>query len=325
MSALLALLNKKKQEMAASRRSRTAKLPDAGSRWRILGSWRGADQPFWHDFGQHYVKDAAGAMQAVYVCTEKTFGRPCVICDAVKQAIGGATDEGTMKLAGEAKSAARVLVNALQLDGKEPHKVEILELPPTVFELLIAICAEWEEAGETVLGASGKDIIINRTGTGKNTKYTAQVGAKTTAVPAGVCDKLHDLDEYVAQESTEAQTRALNSVRAIAGMLPAPSASGLPLAARGGMTIADDEVAVAPGKKAVFEDVPEIVDTPVRPSARPAVLAEDAVMSAPKRATATAPKAAPAAAEEAPWVAPAAAVAAGTGDPELDALLAELG
>lgn len=324
MSALLELLKKKKQEMAAANRGRTAKIPDGTSRWRIMGSWRGKDQPFWHDFGQHYVKDAAGTMVAIYMCVDRTFGKPCAVCDAVKQGVAGATDEPSMKLIGDAKSASRVLVNALCLDavpaGKDPHKVEILEMPPSLFEAFVNISTEWEEAGESILGATGRDVMITRTGAGKLTKYTAQVAAKAVTVPAGICEKLHNLDEYVAQESAEQQARAINGVRAISGLLPAAGASsGMPLAARAGMLL-DDEVALTPPARRIapapaaaaespFEDVPDLNE----------------VATPPARRAAPAPAAAAAAAAAAPAarVAPA-AVADSSGDAELDALLAGL-
>lgn len=304
MSALLELLKKKQQDMSASRKGRTAKIPDGGSRWRIMPSWRGEGQQFWHDFGQHFIKDAAGAMQAIYICTDKTFGKPCAVCDAVSHGIKGAHDDATMKILQDAKSGARVLVNAMHLDSSEPQKMHVMEMPPTVFEQFVAICAEWEEAGESVLGAKGKDIIIQRTGTGKNTKYTVQVAAKATVVPPEACSKLNNLDDYVAQESSEQQTRALNSVRAVSGLLPAPSAGALPAAARGAAMIGDDDpyaVATPPARatRAPVEEFEDVPDSVTMPAARPA-----------------APAAAPAAAS---------APAAATGDADLDDLLASLG
>lgn len=308
MSALLALLKQKQQDMSASRRSRTAKIPDGSSRWRFMPSWRGEGQQFWHDFGQHFVKDSTGKIAAIYMCTDKTFGKPCAVCDAVSTGVKGATDDATLKILSDAKSSARVLLNAMHLDGPEPHKVQIAELPPTVFEQFVAICAEWEEAGESVLGATGKDIIITRNGTGKNTKYSVQVAAKATVVPADVCKKLNDLDEYVAQESSEAQNRALNSVRALSGLLPAPSSAGaLPGAARGATTIeADDPYAVAtPPRRAAAPVAADITDVPDL-SVKPAVAA--------------APKAVPAA----PAAVPVAA-SMSSGDDDLDDLIASLG
>lgn len=308
MSALLALLKQKQQDMAASRRSRTEKIPEGSSRWRLFGSWRGEGQQFWHDFGQHFVKDSAGALSAIYMCTEKTYGKPCQICEAINHGLKGATDEATENLLGEAKSAGRILLNGMRLDGEDPHKMHITEFPGTVFEMVIAIAAEWEDAGETIFGPKGKDLLITRTGKGKQTKYAVQVAAKSMAIPADAGNKLNDLDAYVAQESTEAMNRALNSVRAVADLLPAPTAgaAGLPAAARVAAELVEEDpyaVATPPKRRAAppaeFEDVPPFdADPPSAPVVKPAT---------------------------AKVAAPAAPAIESTGDDDLDSLLKSLG
>lgn len=320
MSSLLELLKQKKQDIAAGRRRKTIKPAEGTTRYRILPSWRKSPgQPFWADFGQHFIKDAAGQIQAIYICTDKTFGKPCAICDAVRQGIKSATDDTTMKLLKDAGANARVLVNAVKYDhAGNPSDVEILELAPTAFEALLGVAAEWEEAGQSIMDlTTGRDVLVTRTGTGLNTKYVVQVSAKSTPAPAGCMDKVHDLDAYVQQESTEMATRALNSVRAVSGLLPAPSvASGLPAAAAAGaMSIADEyEVAAAPAPRPTpagaapqqFEDVPWVETA-----------------AAPAPAAPVAP--APVAAQPAPVAAAPAAAAAPSGDPELDELLKSLG
>lgn len=322
MSALLALLKQKQQDMAAAHRGRTVKIPENSSRWRILGSWRGEGQQFWHDFGQHFIKDASGKMAAVYMCAEKTFGKPCAVCDAVSAGIKSSTDDTTTKLLNDAKSASRILLNVMHLDSAEPHKVQIAEFPPTVFEQIITIAAEWEDAGETIFGPNGKDLVVNRTGAGKQTKYSVMVAAKTTAIPAGMADKLHDLDDYVAQESSEAMNRALNSVRSVAGILPAPAASsGLPAAARGAATLVDEDpyatAAKPPARRATptpppeFEDVPDLSEPPFEVE-KPAVPPKPAAAAKPAAAKPTVAVAAPT------------PVASSTGDDDLDALLDSL-
>jgi hypothetical protein len=314
MSALLELLKNKKQDLASGKRRKTVKPAAGRSRWRILQSWRGAGQQFWHDFGQHFVKNADNTIAAIYVCTDKTFGRPCPVCDAVQSAIKGATDDATMELLKEAKSAGRVLLNAVQLDGPTPGEVQILELAPTVFEQVLGIATEYEEAGESIImgdGNPGSDIIITREGTGKNTKYQTMLAAKASAVSPDVLTKLHDLDAYVQQESVEQQQRALNSVRSVAGLLAAPAAagarpSGLPEAAAGAAELVDDDYAVA---------------APRKPAAKPAAAAkklDEEITDVPDL---------PAKAAAKPAAAPAAATTAGepTGDPDLDELLSQLG
>lgn len=300
MSALLALLKQKQQDMAASRKGRTVKIPDGTSRWRLMGHWKGEDKFPWHDFGQHFIKDSTGQVAAVYVCAQKTHGKPCAVCEAIAQGIKCATDDETMKLLADAKSGAgRVLFNAIHLNDSGEQKVEILEMPGTAFEQLIVAATEWEEAGESIFGVNGKDVIFNRSGKGLNTNYTVTVAAKNKPIQAGLDKKLHDLDEYVSSESSEAQNRALNSVRAISGLLPAPAVAGLPTAARGAAMLESDdpyEAAPRPAARAVpkveeFEDVPDT--------------------SAPVAAAKPAPK-------------PVAAAATSTGDDDLDALLAGL-
>lgn len=322
MSSLLELLRAKKQDLAAGKRRKTIKPAEGSTRFRILPSWRKSpDQPFWADFGQHFIKNHAGEIQSVYMCTDKTFKKPCAVCEAVKQGIKSATDDATMKILKDASSSARVLVNAIKFNNDgTASDVEILELAPTVFDALVTVMEEWEAAGQSLMDpVNGRDVLINRTGSGLNTKYTVMASAKMTPVPAGALDKLHDLDQYVQQESTELATRALNSVRAVAGLLPAPSASGLPAAAAAaGMAIADEyEAAPAPARAAAaapapgtFEDVPwvETVATP----------APAAVAPAPVAAAAPAARPAPVAP-----VAPA-APAASAADDELDALLQSL-
>lgn len=317
MSALLALLKQKKQDLAAGRRKKAVKPTDGTTRWRILPSWRGEGQQFWHDFGQHFVKNHAKEMTAIYMCTDKTFGKPCSVCEAISSGIKGATDDATMELLKDARSSGRVLLNALWLDSPRPEEKvdpQILELPPSVFATIVEIASEWEEAGQSIFDLEGgKDLLIGRTGAGKNTKYTVQVAAKVTPVPAGVAAKLHDLDEYVQQESSEQQLRALNSVRSVVGLLPAPAASsGLPAAAAAmgaAGIVEDDEYAVAtPPKRTPAADVEDVAPKPAA-AAKPA----------PAATVAAAPAAAAAAAAAAP------AAVASSGDPDLDAMLAELG
>lgn len=293
MSSLMELLKSKKQALASNRRAKTVKPEDGRSRWRILPGWRKPDaenaEQFWHDFGAHYIKDQAGELKAVYVCTDKTFGKPCPICSAVQSAIKTTGDDEMVKLLQESRSTGRVLLNALRIDGENPNEPQILEIPPTVFEGIINIISEW--GPETLDLETGKDFVIERAGKGKNTKYSVQIAAKSAAISPDVLKKLHNLDDYVAQESEEQAARALANFRQVAGMLPASAGAALAL-----------------------------------PSARPSMSSmmiddDDAALKALETGTAV-----PAAAVSARAAAPAAAApAAASSDSELDDLLASLG
>lgn len=255
MSSLMELLKNKKQALAANRRAKTVKPEDGRSRWRVLPGWRKADaenaEQFWHDFGAHFIKDQAGELKAIYICTDKTFGKPCSICATVQHAIKNTHDDEMVKLLSESRSTGRVLLNALRVDGENPTEPVILEIPPSVFEGMINIINEW--GVETLDLASGKDFVIERSGKGKNTKYSVQIAAKSAPVDPAVMKKIQNLDEYVAQESEEQAQRALTNFRQVAGLLPAgvagTAAAALPSAAAkpamSSMMIDDDDAALA--------------------------------------------------------------------------------
>jgi len=297
MSSLLDLLRAKKQEIAAANgdRMKTIKPVDGSGRYRILPSWRGEGQQFWHDFGQHFIKNADKKIAAIYVCTEKTYGKPCAVCAAIEQgfAATASSDEFTNGLLKEAKSSSRILVNALHMDGGSPGEVKILELSPTAFGAFLSIMEQYEDAEQSIFDmTTGRDVIITRTGTGLQTKYTVMAAVKTSPLDPAKLAKLHNLDEYVQQESTAQQLRALNSVRAVTGLLSAPVSSGTGMAVRGAAPIEDDPYAAAPAPAPVARKAPvvaDVEDVAVKP--RPA----------------------------------APAVSEGTGDDDLDKLLAELG
>lgn len=302
-NALMELLKQKKAALASNRRAKTVKPEDGRSRWRILPGWREGDPTFYHDFGQHFIKDAAGEVKAVYICVDKTFGKPCSVCSAVESAVKSTMDDAMVELLKSAKAGHRILVNALHVDGPNPTEPVILELAPTVFEGILNIIMEWGE--ETLSLDAGKDVIIERSGKGKNTKYSVQIAAKSAPVDPAVMKKITNLDEYVAQESEEQAARALTNLSAVAGLLPAAApAVGTTVATPSLRDLSIDEQDAALRELEGELAAPAPAPAPATPA--PAVATPAAVAEA-------APAATPA---------PAAAV---TGDSELDQLLAALG
>jgi hypothetical protein len=250
MSKLLDLINKRK---GAFNRVKTLKAPAGRSRYRILPSWRfvtddegkpvldpatmkpvrDTEQQFWADFGQHFIKDAAGEIKAVHVCADKTFNRPCPVCEAISQGILASTDDLTKRRLEEARSGARVLLNVLHLDGPNPNEVQILEVPPSVFNGkkgvggILSLFGDWPsmvKLGDKSEGCC--EVIIEKNGSGKEgTSYGVSAIPASTKLDASVLDRLHDLDAFVMQESEQSTQRALTGVSAISGLLPAPASA----------------------------------------------------------------------------------------------------
>jgi hypothetical protein len=341
---LMELLAKRK---AATGGQKTIKPKAGRNRYRILPGWRtNGDPTFFHDFGQHFIKDAAGQVKAVYICADKTFGRPCEVCDAVAQGIQMSTDDVQKKRVEEAKSSGRVLLNVLELDGTQPTVPQILEVAPTVFNGkkgvggIISLFDEWPNMLDP---NTGNDIIVEKSGTGLDTAYSVQIAGASKPVPADALTKLNDLDAYVMQENAQAQQRALASVRQVAG-LPAPTqtyqpAAALPAGASNVYTAqgatpweADETLDIGTlanpaAAAAVATPAQPVAAAPVQPATAEVAAAVAAVATQVAQPVAVAQPAvatpAPAAVAQ-PAVAAAPAAAAGTGDPELDALLAGL-
>jgi hypothetical protein len=222
-SKLMGLMKQKKA--ALKQKAKTLKPNPGANRYVLLQGWRkGEEHVYFHEFGQHFIKDSAGVIQAVYPCMDATYGRPCPVCEGIGKAVRmtDAGDEETLKQLDEAACGARkqkYLLNVLALDTTEAKTPQILEVGKSVFGQIVEIVEEWASG---VFDEEKPQIItINRDGKGLTTKYTVQISAKRSTMPDDVMGKLNNLDEYVLQENEENQKRALNAINNVAGLLPA--------------------------------------------------------------------------------------------------------
>lgn len=238
-TSLLDRIKAKRQSIAAkTNRERPAKLAGGKNVIRILPNW--ASEPegaFYHDFGQHYIKDASGAVKAVYICTANTFGKACDVCQSMADHAATVDPNNTsaMQILSEAKASSRVLVNALYYNGSHPdpkNSPVILELPPTVFDMVLAIAEDYMANHEIDLfGLSGGyDLTVEKEGSGRDTKYKVVPSPKPRVVDASVLAKAKNLDDYVKQEYDQGLQNVLAALRgAVRGggpSLPAPTNSG---------------------------------------------------------------------------------------------------
>ncbi|MFT4064376.1 hypothetical protein [Paraburkholderia sp.] len=214
----------KSKKAALKPKEKTVKPRPGTNRIVVLPGWRkGEEQVFFHEWGQHFIKNAAGEIQAVIPCAEATFGKPCSACESLNRAMRVTEDDETVELLKGAKSKQGFVLNALDLDGPTKDDPVIYELGKSAFTQLVDTIEEW---GEKIFDAEKPQIIvIQRDGKGLNTKYTVQPSPKGYDLPAGTLSKLHNLDEYVAQENEEQTRRALSAISTVAGLLPAPTAS----------------------------------------------------------------------------------------------------
>lgn len=224
MSSLLEAIKNKRQAIAAKAgRERPVKLASAKNLVRILPRWDGNESgTFWQDFGQHFIKNAKGEVQAVYICTANTFGRPCDVCAALAEYSAAVTDEDLTKTIGEARASSRVLVNALYLNGTHANPKEdpvLLELPQSVLNDILGIMETYMEDHNLNIVSlqEGYDLVINKSGSGRDTKYSVTPSPKPRAIDKKVLEKARDLEAYANQEYDEGKQKALAAMRAVYG------------------------------------------------------------------------------------------------------------
>jgi len=237
-----ALIAAKQKEMAAKKtRQNTIKPLPGKHTYRLLPSWRGGDdKQFWHDFGMHFIKtpQSGDKPAAIYLCVEKTYGKPCDVCDAIQKSLAATGDDKMVEMLKKGRSGQRYLMNVLHVTGSEPNKVQVMEVGQTVFD---SICEFISEYGDITDPDSGMDIVIKREGTGMDTSYQVLPAGKTQPLNKAVLSQLINLDEFVSQETPAGQTKALVAVGEIIGIAaPVAGKAALPAAGRPALPPVDE-------------------------------------------------------------------------------------
>jgi hypothetical protein len=206
----------------------TVKIPAGRSRWRVLPGWREADPgTFYHVFAQHWIKEPNPAggeplLKAVVVCESITFEKPCECCDVlsnIKTGMKGAgltKEHSTWKQIDEMRGKRVYLLNMLRRDGDQKSDQPVMVgIPETCLNGYLTLFQTRAEEGINMLDlAAGKDIIIEKTGTGLNTEYSVTDAGTTSTVlvgldgkPSDPMSKLINIDAYIEAERQKGATK----------------------------------------------------------------------------------------------------------------------
>lgn len=256
---------KKKQQASKKAGSQRTFKPVAGKHvYRILPSWRGAEEDVWHDFAQHWIRsEKNGKPEAVFVCADKTFEKPCEVCMAISRGISGSSDDDTVETLTSAKASQKFLFNVLHLSDKaKKDEVQLMEVGSTVFDQVLDIMDTYLEEGIDITSTDkGIDLIITREGSGFDTSYRVQASPKgSRKIDASITERLINIDEFVAQESAATELKALTVVAKTAGIMPPESTAALPSKAAAALDDLDDAIDVTPEPVAAAEAEPVVED-----------------------------------------------------------------
>lgn len=269
---LLDMLKKKKQERDAKGNDFRPWSPKAAKTViRVLPSWRGAADddgnanPFWHEWGQHWIKatdptTGKPKVQNVFVCPDKTFEDECEICATVAQAVNIAKDRGDEameSLLKESFASQKFLLNVQVLSGDDKsNKAVVMSCGPMIFDAIISLMTEYAEEGVDITDLeTGIDLVVGKSGSGFDTKYTVMAspkGARKTTLEG----ELHDLDAIIAGEMAKnKEQKALAGVARAAGVeLPAAgTAAAAAIEAPATSALDDAEI-----EDAEFEEAPAV-------------------------------------------------------------------
>jgi len=166
---------------------------------RILPPW--SKEGIWYkEATLHYGLKNDKGQERGYPCL-KMFGKDCPICDKRDELLEG--DGEDKKLAERIRPRTKFYANILD---RKTNAVMIWGFSQKTLGILLSYEGDKEHCdGKLTDPNEGFDVVIDRTGTGKNdTRYEIRVKPKATEIgEEGWEDQLHNLDTKVVEEIDE--------------------------------------------------------------------------------------------------------------------------
>lgn len=267
-----AALQKRKEAKDASD-VKAFKLPNGKTTLRILPNPKDPLELFYHDFGQHWIKskdekNAQGKPKIVGapLCMTKAYEEECPYCDALSEAKAHIEDnqhdfsDEEIELLEEARARHRVLINAA-VRNKGGYEVHMIDLPTTAFNAMIDIITEYGD--EMVADEGGIDIVMNRSGTGINTTYTAMPAKNHGSdIDESWKDDAVDLAAYVKSQipSAPRAATAIAGVGKIANISTSAPALSAPSSKRPAIESKSENKSVEKQSSVLEDDLDDSLD-----------------------------------------------------------------
>lgn len=166
------------------------KPKEGASLIRILPPYSGEDwyKETWSHFG-------IGVDRKPIACARRLLDEPCHICEQVDE-LRKSEDPRDVELTTQIAARRRVFYNIIDLDDIESG-VQIFSSGVTIFKDLLMYVAD-PDWGDITDPEEGYDIVIEREGTGIDTKYNTRAKKNPTAlIDPGLLEDLRDLDDMV--------------------------------------------------------------------------------------------------------------------------------
>lgn len=140
--------------------------PEGESRIRVMPPWDSDVEAFWFATGTHFN---VGPDERAVACPDMSgVSDSCYICRLVKRLSRGDEDERAESDAMNARP--RYLLSIVDL-GSPQNGVQVWPAPKTIFRQLKKFWLNEEDYGDFTSFQDGFDILVEKTGTGLNTRY----------------------------------------------------------------------------------------------------------------------------------------------------------
>jgi len=150
------------------------KTKEGRSKFRLIVDWPGNNGVYFRDVATHYK---VGPEKKSITCTKMTStlakqsGKECYLCDKVLELMSS-EDESAQAAGKELRATTRYLMNIfVRNTGTEGGGLKIGQFPRTVHEAIYEFVFNPEDHGEITDLIEGNDIIVERKGSGLDTKY----------------------------------------------------------------------------------------------------------------------------------------------------------
>lgn len=185
------------------------KLPAGKTTIRVFPPATGQNLP-WVKVHEHFIKPPGAQRAAIFACPRVTAKAHCPAC-AMADKLNSSGNQADRDLAWEWRPKIRAYMKVVL--RKEPEKgVQVLPVGKTILEKLISIRKDEDAGGDFTDLKQGFDLIVDRTGTGKNdTEYNVLPSRKITPLTADPdemdawleqADQI-DLNRYARVKSSE--------------------------------------------------------------------------------------------------------------------------
>ncbi len=169
---------KKNAERASRAGTRFFKFPPGKTIFRILPAAPGDDEENWFLYvGNHYGVDPERKSPVICRAVTNYAEEECPVCDVVAEMRqSGQNDE-----AGKISVRRRYLIRAL-VRGQEDRGPQVMDLPITVFTQMGEAIQDEDTFGDILSLKNGRDFIITKSGSGKDTTYVVNAHPKQTRI-----------------------------------------------------------------------------------------------------------------------------------------------